>query len=132
MLIRFTRFHSIVGIGNHSADHVSKLRPCVENICRRRGLVYSTPADNLGRLHVDLTPAGRRHYHQAQHDANANAGATTYTQNFEYDPKRHQPSHAKAHGKKKKRTEKEKEKENENGKKIPDWKRLKCFCCSMM
>ena len=45
---------SIVGKGNHSANHIQKIKPAVENICRELGLNYHTE-QNEGRIYVDLT-----------------------------------------------------------------------------
>lgn len=44
----------IVGKGNHSADHLQKIKPRVENVCRELGLQYRTE-ENEGRLYVNLT-----------------------------------------------------------------------------
>ena len=45
--------HSIVGKGNHSANHVQKLKPRVEQVCRELGVRYETE-ENAGRIYVDL------------------------------------------------------------------------------
>jgi len=45
---------SIVGRGNHSANHVQKLKPRVERVCQELGLRYTTE-ENAGRLYIDLT-----------------------------------------------------------------------------
>ncbi|KAL7925937.1 hypothetical protein ACQKWADRAFT_283473 [Trichoderma austrokoningii] len=45
--------HAIVGKGNHSANHVQKLKPKVEELCRELGLSYSTE-DNAGRIYINL------------------------------------------------------------------------------
>lgn len=46
--------HSIVGKGNHSANHIQKIKPRVEQVCRELGLQYATE-DNAGRIYVNLT-----------------------------------------------------------------------------
>ncbi|KAI9038775.1 Smr domain-containing protein [Aspergillus affinis] len=46
--------HVIVGKGNHSANHVQKLKPRVERVCQELGLQYATE-DNAGRIYVNLT-----------------------------------------------------------------------------
>ncbi|KAI1504192.1 Smr domain protein [Biscogniauxia marginata] len=51
---RQTHLHVIVGKGNHSADHVQRLKPRVEQVCRELGLRYETE-ENAGRIYVDLT-----------------------------------------------------------------------------
>lgn len=48
-----THLHVIVGKGNHSANHVQKLKPRVEQVCRELGLQYATE-ENEGRLYVNL------------------------------------------------------------------------------
>ena len=49
-----THLHVIVGKGNHSAGHVQKIKPRVEQICQEMGLHYATE-ENEGRMYVDLT-----------------------------------------------------------------------------
>lgn len=44
----------IVGRGNHSAGHVQKIKPRVEQVCRELGLQYATE-ENAGRIYVNLT-----------------------------------------------------------------------------
>jgi hypothetical protein len=54
--------HVIVGRGNHSADHVQKIKPRVEQVCREMGLSYRTE-ENDGRIFVDLKGGqGGGHY----------------------------------------------------------------------
>jgi len=48
-----THLHVIVGKGNHSAGHVQKIKPRVEQVCRELGLQYNTEA-NDGRIYVNL------------------------------------------------------------------------------
>ncbi|KKK24524.1 hypothetical protein P175DRAFT_0454540 [Aspergillus ochraceoroseus IBT 24754] len=78
-----THLHVIVGKGNHSANHVQKIKPRVEQICSELGLQYATE-ENAGRIYVNLTggPAdmsssqshagnaggypGQQHYQQQQ------------------------------------------------------------------
>ncbi|KAK8111539.1 uncharacterized protein PG998_007996 [Apiospora kogelbergensis] len=50
---QFTHLHVIVGQGHHSAGHVQKIKPRVEQVCRELGLHYATE-DNAGRIYVDL------------------------------------------------------------------------------
>lgn len=45
---------SIVGKGNHSANHVQKIKPRVEQVCQELGLQYATE-ENAGRMYVNLT-----------------------------------------------------------------------------
>lgn len=48
-----THLHVIVGKGNHSANHVQKIRPRVEQLCQELGLQYRTE-ENEGRIYVNL------------------------------------------------------------------------------
>jgi hypothetical protein len=48
-----THLHVIVGKGNHSTNHVQKIKPRVEQVCRELGLQYKTEA-NEGRMYVNL------------------------------------------------------------------------------
>lgn len=45
--------HVIVGKGNHSANHVQKIRPRVAQLCQELGLQYKTE-ENDGRIYVNL------------------------------------------------------------------------------
>ncbi|KAL4879409.1 hypothetical protein BJY04DRAFT_193921 [Aspergillus karnatakaensis] len=49
-----THLHVIVGKGHHSANHVQKIKPRVEQVCRELGLQYATE-ENEGRIYVNLT-----------------------------------------------------------------------------
>lgn len=68
-----THLHVIVGKGNHSAHHVQKLKPRVEQVCRELGLQYATE-ENEGRIYVNLRgddvagmppapPSKQQHHH---------------------------------------------------------------------
>lgn len=48
----------IVGKGLHSANHVAKIKPAVEELCQQHGLRYSVDPHNAGVLVVDLTSSG--------------------------------------------------------------------------
>ena len=48
-----THLHVIVGKGNHSKDHMQKIKPRVEQVCRQLGLQYRTE-ENEGRMFVNL------------------------------------------------------------------------------
>ncbi|KAL8650651.1 MAG: hypothetical protein Q9226_005054 [Calogaya cf. arnoldii] len=45
--------HVIVGKGNHSYNHIQKIKPRVEQVCREQGLQYATE-DNAGRMYINL------------------------------------------------------------------------------
>ncbi|KAA6407642.1 MAG: hypothetical protein FRX48_08480 [Lasallia pustulata] len=61
--------HVIVGKGIHSANHVQKLKPRVEQVCQELGLQFAME-ENAGRIYVDLT-GGPAHMpsHYSQHGA---------------------------------------------------------------
>lgn len=44
---------SIVGKGNHSPNHVQKIKPKVEQICQELGLQYASEP-NAGRMYINL------------------------------------------------------------------------------
>lgn len=69
-----SHLHVIVGKGNHSPDHIQKIKPRVEQICREQGLQYNTE-ENEGRIYVNLQghkvepPAfDYNQHHQPQHE----------------------------------------------------------------
>jgi hypothetical protein len=43
----------IVGKGNHSVNHIQKIKPRVEQVCQELGLQYSTE-ENAGRMYINL------------------------------------------------------------------------------
>lgn len=45
--------YRIVGKGNHSVNHVQKIKPRVEQVCQELGLQYSTE-ENAGRMYINL------------------------------------------------------------------------------
>jgi G3E family GTPase len=64
---------SIVGKGNHSAGHIQKIKPRVEQVCRELGLQYATE-ENAGRIYVNLTGGEAvmppyQHHQQTQHSS---------------------------------------------------------------
>ncbi|KAI9847336.1 MAG: hypothetical protein M1838_000945 [Thelocarpon superellum] len=89
-----SHLHVIVGKGNHSVDHIQKIKPRVEQLCQELHLQYSTE-ENAGRMYINLTggpanvpgpyhppqnqhqnggphqgyggPAPHQHHHQQQH-----------------------------------------------------------------
>lgn len=88
-----THLHVIVGKGNHSANHVQKIKPRVEQVCQQLGLQYATEA-NEGRIYVNLTggpaempPAGGAGYHHYQQQQ----GQHQYHQ--QYPQQQHQPQY---------------------------------------
>ncbi|KAG4028644.1 hypothetical protein MFRU_020g00830 [Monilinia fructicola] len=67
-----SHLHVIVGKGNHSKDHVQKIKPKVEEICQELGLQYATE-ENAGRMYINLQggpaipPSGGNHGGQQHH-----------------------------------------------------------------
>ncbi|KAK8214768.1 hypothetical protein M8818_002350 [Zalaria obscura] len=49
-----THLHVIVGKGNHSTNHLQKIKPRVEQVCQELGFKYTTE-HNEGRMYIDLT-----------------------------------------------------------------------------
>lgn len=45
--------HVIVGKGNHSTNHIQKIKPRVEQVCQELGLQYATE-ENAGRMYINL------------------------------------------------------------------------------
>jgi hypothetical protein len=45
--------HVIVGRGNHSENHIPKIKPKVEQVCQELGLPYVTES-NEGRIYIKL------------------------------------------------------------------------------
>lgn len=74
------RTYSIVGKGNHSVNHIQKIKPRVEQICQQMGLQYSTE-QNEGRMYINLQggpanmppypqpPQGGQQHHGGQHQS---------------------------------------------------------------
>lgn len=48
--------HVIVGKGNHSVQHIQKIKPKVEEVCNAMGISYRTE-ENEGRMYLDLREA---------------------------------------------------------------------------
>jgi hypothetical protein len=68
-----THLHVIVGKGNHSVNHIQKIKPRVEQVCQELGLQYATE-QNEGRMYINLQggaavmpPVGGGHGGQQQH-----------------------------------------------------------------
>ncbi|KAH8698483.1 Smr domain protein [Talaromyces proteolyticus] len=81
-----THLHVIVGKGNHSTNHVQKIKPRVEQVCRELGLQYSVE-DNAGRIYVNLTggPADMPPaHHGGQHQQQPHYGGGGYQQPSTY------------------------------------------------
>jgi DNA-nicking Smr family endonuclease len=49
-----TFLHVIVGKGNHSVNHIQKIKPAVEDFCDKLGIAHRVEP-NEGRIYIDLT-----------------------------------------------------------------------------
>ena len=56
-----SHLHVIVGKGNHSVDHVQKIKPAVENLCQELNIRFRTE-ENQGRMYLELKPEGNGGY----------------------------------------------------------------------
>ncbi|KAL3428241.1 smr domain-containing protein [Phlyctema vagabunda] len=75
-----SHLHVIVGKGNHSVNHVQKIKPRVEQVCQELGLKYATE-ENAGVIYVNLQggeavipPANSHGGQQQQHGGNQQHG----------------------------------------------------------
>jgi FtsZ-interacting cell division protein ZipA len=88
----------IVGKGNHSTDHIQKIKPRVEQVCRELGLQYYTE-ENEGRIYVNLQGAGHQpqgyDYEQHQQPHHENYGTPHYETAY---PLGNKPNYAQAAG----------------------------------
>lgn len=87
--------NSIVGKGNHSVNHVQKIKPRVEQICQELGLQYATE-ENAGRIYVNLQggPAVMPPYHGP-----ATGGYESHhPQQHGYPQQQQQPQYGQSHG----------------------------------
>jgi len=84
-----THLHVIVGKGNHSVNHIQKIKPRVEQVCQELGLQYATE-ENAGRMYINLT-GGPAHmpaqytqngggYQQPHHGQQQHHGGQQYQQ----------------------------------------------------
>ena len=62
-----THLHVIVGKGNHSPDHIQKIKPRVEQVCREMGLQYNTE-ENEGRMYINLQGGAASGHAAPTHD----------------------------------------------------------------
>ncbi|KAI2612404.1 Smr domain protein [Hypoxylon fragiforme] len=85
-----THLHVIVGKGNHSENHVQKLKPRVEEVCRELGLQFATE-ENTGRIYVNLQggeavmppPPTIPHQQQQQHHGGHASGGRPQQQHHQ-------------------------------------------------
>lgn len=77
---------SIVGKGNHSTNHIQKIKPRVEQVCQELGLQYATE-ENAGRMYINLQggPAimpPLSQPHQSQHHQSQQGYPNQQQQNY--------------------------------------------------
>jgi hypothetical protein len=88
-----SHLHVIVGKGNHSPDHIQKIKPRVEQLCRELGLREHTE-ENEGRIYIDLTGSGQsgdggwqpQHYDYSQAHQPQHYGQADYQTAYPYGP----------------------------------------------
>ncbi|PSS25098.1 hypothetical protein M430DRAFT_63724 [Amorphotheca resinae ATCC 22711] len=70
-----THLHVIVGKGNHSVNHIQKIKPRVEQVCQELGLQYATE-ENAGRIYINLQggPAVMPPEHNNSHNHHGGGG----------------------------------------------------------
>jgi len=81
------RLHVVVGRGVHSVGHVQKIKPAVEEICRKQGLAFGTEA-NEGRVWVDLGGEGQGspQYGQGSQTYGGDYGPPQQQQQYQQSP----------------------------------------------
>lgn len=72
---------SVVGKGNHSTDHIQKIKPRVEQVCREMGLQYSTE-NNAGRIYINLQGGPAQMPPQFSHENGGGGYGPTYGGNY--------------------------------------------------
>ncbi|KAF3482518.1 smr domain-containing protein [Arthroderma uncinatum] len=87
--------HVIVGKGNHSVNHVQKIKPRVEQVCRDLGLQYTTE-DNAGRIYVNLTGGPANMPPHQEHPPQGH-GQPHHNQPHHGQPQHGQPHHQQGH-----------------------------------
>ncbi|OOO11294.1 protein of unknown function DUF1771 [Aspergillus oryzae] len=85
-----THLHVIVGKGNHSANHVQKIKPRVEQVCRELGLQYATE-ENAGRIYVNLTGGPADMSEVPAHSGYGQSHGQYPGQQQHQQPQQHQP-----------------------------------------
>ncbi|RDA93595.1 hypothetical protein CP533_6131 [Ophiocordyceps camponoti-saundersi (nom. inval.)] len=90
-----THLHAIVGKGNHSAGHVQKLKPKVEELCRELGLRYQTE-ENAGRIYINLqggepVPPQQPHHPPPSHHQQPHHPPPSHHQQPHHPPAQQQP-----------------------------------------
>jgi hypothetical protein len=87
-----THLHVIVGKGIHSADHVQKIKPAVEQKCNELGLAHQVE-HNEGRIYIDLTGNQQLPQHPPQPGQGYHGGGGYPSQQGGYQQPHHQPHH---------------------------------------
>ncbi|KAL8927200.1 MAG: hypothetical protein Q9172_001460 [Xanthocarpia lactea] len=113
-----THLHVIVGKGNHSNNHIQKIKPRVEQVCREQGLQYATE-HNAGRMYINLQggPAQMPPHLITDHNA--------YQE--------HHPQHQQHHGQQQGHNQQNEEIEKAVKKYLPKiLRKLQRSCCTVM
>ncbi|OAQ68069.1 Smr protein/MutS2 [Pochonia chlamydosporia 170] len=126
--------HAIVGKGNHSAGHVQKIKPKVEELCRELGLKYRTE-ENAGRIYINLQ--GGEPLKPGQHGGGGGYGGQTGHGGQQHGGQYHggQPQHGKPPGQGQGQHGNQQQDEMEElvGKLLPRvLKKLEKACCTVM
>ena len=86
---RTDKCDSIVGKGNHSVDHIQKIKPRVELVCQELGLQYVTE-ENAGRMYINLQggpavmpPSQNGHGGHAEHQTGYQKPQQSYEQGYQ-------------------------------------------------
>ncbi|KAI1116222.1 DUF1771-domain-containing protein [Nemania sp. NC0429] len=98
-----THLHVIVGKGNHSVNHIQKLKPAIEELCQNLGLQYATE-ENEGRIYVNLqggdideiphfSPQHGGHQHHQQQQQHHGGQEHNHPEQHQYQQQQHQQQH---------------------------------------
>ncbi|KAI0480984.1 Smr domain protein [Xylariaceae sp. FL0804] len=93
-----THLHVIVGKGNHSAHHIQKIKPRVEQVCRELGLQYNTE-ENAGRMYINLQGGDASNPPPMPQPPGQQHGSDGYPGGREphHQQQQHQPQHQQQH-----------------------------------
>ncbi|KAL8769630.1 MAG: hypothetical protein Q9209_004427 [Squamulea sp. 1 TL-2023] len=119
-----THLHVIVGKGNHSYNHIQKIKPRVEQVCREQGLQYATE-HNAGRIYINLQggPAQMPQHLISDHNAYQEHYPQSHGQQHHGQQQRHHHDQQQGHNQHSEETENKVDK-------VLD--RLVKLCCTVM
>ncbi|VUC34260.1 unnamed protein product [Clonostachys rosea] len=120
--------HVIVGKGNHSAGHVQKLKPKVEDMCRELGLNYRTE-ENEGRIFINLQGGSASETGGYGHQDGYQGGHQPQQQHHQQQQGHHQQQQQQHH----QQQQQNNEDDDLVGKLLPKiFKAMEKHCCVMM